>query len=96
MLQTVKGGQHWETIPDARRSSVCPFKSVGAIHSSTSTTPQTFRFRSGGATPSKTTELRLRFVDSIVMAADDWDLADVDNPAFACSVSGYVLVCILG
>lgn len=24
---------------------------------------------------------------------DDWDFVDVDNPAFACSVSDYVLVC---
>jgi len=43
---------------------------------------RTFRFRSGGATPEKTKEGRLRFMDSAIPAAEDWTFAETDTPDF--------------
>jgi hypothetical protein len=43
---------------------------------------RTFRFRSGGATPEKTTEVRLRFIDSAIPAVEDWTFAETDTPDF--------------
>ena len=57
---------------------------------------RTFRFRAGGATPEKTMEGRLRFVDSTIPAADGWTFAGADTPDIGGSAPGYVLVGVLG
>lgn len=57
--------------------------------------PRTFRFLPGGPTPSKTAEVRLRFIDSAATTVEDWIVTGADGLDLAGSGSGYVFVGIL-
>jgi hypothetical protein len=41
--------------------------------------PHTFRFLSGGVTPSNTAEVRFRFIDSTAIAVEDWTVTGPDD-----------------
>ncbi len=58
-------------------------------------TPRTFRLLSGGATPSKTTEGRLRFIESTTISVEHWTATDPDDLDLAHSGSICVFVIIL-
>ena len=46
-------------------------------------TPRTLRLLSGGATPSNTTEVRLRFIESTATLVKHWAVAGTDKPDLA-------------
>lgn len=58
-------------------------------------TPHTLRLLSGGATPSNTTELRLRFIESTATSVENWNVAGTDDLDLARSDSVYGFVRIL-
>jgi hypothetical protein len=59
-------------------------------------TPRTLRLLSGGATPSNTTEIRLRFIESTTTSVENWTVAGgTDDLDLARSDSVYGLVRIL-
>ena len=57
--------------------------------------PHTFRFLPGGPTPSKATEVRLRFIGSAATTVEDCIVTGPDDLDLAGSGSGYVFVGIL-
>jgi hypothetical protein len=51
-------------------------------------TPRTFRLLSGGATPSKTTGGRLRFIESTAISVEHWTVTATDPDDFDLARSG--------